>query len=300
MTPPRRARIVRQESGGQRWEVATRRVPAHLEPYVREITGYSEWTPVRSRRTEFPGPQVVVILEIGPPIRVAGPDGRRAERFPAGFVAGIDDRHTVCEHDGFQSGVQLNLTPIGARMLFRMPMSELAGRVVSFGDVVAKAYAGLAERLYGARDWDARFDLLERMLSERIDECTPRGKVVSFAIRRIEAAGGAIDMRALARELGYSQKHVIDLFRDQVGVAPKLLCRIVRFDALLRHLRAGGAGSWAELAQRFGYYDQAHLARDVRQFTGTTPTEARGTLIDFSTFQEAEAKSAPPEVILSS
>lgn len=67
---------------------------------------------------------------------------------------------TAIEHDGFQSGVQLNLTPVGARLFFGMPMSELTRRVVSWG---------------------------------------------------------------------------------------------VRFDALMRHLRASGAGTWAELAQRFGY-----------------------------------------------
>ncbi|HKA89300.1 MAG TPA: AraC family transcriptional regulator [Haliangiales bacterium] len=288
--PARGTRIVRQEAGGSRWEVAIRAPPAHLAPYIRDIMGYTEQTPISSRRRELPGPMVVVILEIGPPIRVRGASGR-AERFPGGFVAGVDDGPTVCEHDGFQSGVQLNLTPVGARLFFGLPMSELTRRVVPFGDVVARTHADLVERLHDARTWDARFDLVERMLDERVAAPSDRARVVSWAVRRIEAAGGDVDMRRLARELGYSRKHVIDLFHDQVGVPPKLLARIVRFDALMRHLRVGGAGTWAELAQRFGYYDQAHLVREVRQFTGMTPTEARGTLIDFASFQDAEVNS---------
>ena len=94
-------------------------------------------------------------------------------------------------------------------------------------------------------------------------------------MRRIEETGGAVEMRALARELGYSRKHVITLFRDHVGLPPKLLARIVRFDGLLRQLRTGAATSWADLALDCGYYDQAHLVREVRRFTGLTPTEAR-------------------------
>jgi methylphosphotriester-DNA--protein-cysteine methyltransferase len=97
---------------------------------------------------------------------------------------------------------------------------------------------------------------LDDVLSERIVESRVQTSLVSWAVRRIEESGGAVDMRALARELGYSRKHVIDLFRDQVGLPPKLLARIVRFDRLVQHLKRGGSGTWAHLALEFGYYDQ--------------------------------------------
>ena len=65
-----------------------------------------------------------------------------------------------------------------------------------------------------------------------------------------------------------------------MGLPPKLLARIVRFDRLLRQLRTGAAMSWADLALECGYYDQAHLVREVRRFTGVTPTEARPLVQD--------------------
>lgn len=228
-------------------------------------------------------PQIVVVIEFGPPVRVfdAGSD-RRHSRYPGGFVAGIDDTFTVTEHDGFQRGLQVNLTPIGARLFFGVPMAELTGRVLSARDLLPRKYARLAERLEELPTWDERFDLIERALGDRVDEARHELGVVPWALQRIEELGGVVDMRALARELGYSQKHVIDLFRENVGVPPKLLARLVRFDRLVKHLKAGASGTWAELAQRFGYYDQAHLARDVKQFTGTTPTRARATLLDLA------------------
>lgn len=101
-------------------------------------------------------------------------------------------------------------------------------------------------------------------------------------------------MRALAAETGVSQKHLIHLFREQVGLAPKRYARIVRLNALLRQMSAPTAPAsasasarladaarngaprtrpdWADLAVRFGYYDQAHFVREFREFTGTTPT----------------------------
>jgi AraC-like DNA-binding protein len=74
---------------------------------------------------------------------------------------------------------------------------------------------------------------------------------VSWEVRRIEQSGGVLDLRMLARELGYSQKHVITMFRDQVGIPPKLLARIIRFHRLVKHLRNGGGGPWADLALEF-------------------------------------------------
>ncbi|WP_437599692.1 helix-turn-helix domain-containing protein [Sorangium sp. So ce590] len=278
-----RARVTGGTSGESRWELATRPPAARLRPYIRDYSGYTEEAPGPLRRVEFPVPQVVVIIEFGPPIRVfdAGADGRHA-LYPGGFVAGLGDTFTLTEHDGFQRGLQVNLTPIGARLFFGVPMAELTGRVVSARDLLPRKHGRLAERLEELPTWDERFDLIERALGERVDEARHELGVVPWAVRRIEERGGAVDMRALARELGYSQKHVIDLFRENVGVPPKLLARLVRFDRLVQHLKAGASGTWAELAQRFGYYDQAHLARDVKQFTGTTPTRARAALIDLT------------------
>lgn len=195
-------------------------------------------------------------------------------------MGGLDDRFAVCEHDGFQHGIQVYLTPIGARLLFGVPMSELTGRIVPIRDILPTRHRNLGERLQDVTDWDERFRVLDWTLADCLTEARDRTNVVSWALRRIEQSGGALDMRALARQLGYSEKHVIALFRDQVGIPPKRLARIVRFDRLVKHLRKGGGGTWAELALKFGYYDQAHLVRDVRQFTGITPTEARPLITD--------------------
>jgi hypothetical protein len=52
----------------------------------------------------------------------------------------------------------------------------------------------------------------------------------------------------------------------------------VRFDRLVQHLRRGGGGAWAELAQRFGWYDQAHLSNDIKRILGVPPTRARDAI----------------------
>jgi AraC-like DNA-binding protein len=276
-----RSRLVRGESAGARWEMAVRPPSAALRPYVcGDYVGYVERTPARTVRWEFPAPFVVFVTEFGPPVRI-GDSASGSRGFPGGFVAGLDERPAVTEHDGFQQGVQVNLTPIGARRLFALPMSELKGLVVSFRDLLPRRYWSLPERLAELSDWDARLDLVEGLLEERVSASVVDTGVVGWAVGRIEESGGGVDMRSLARDMGFSRKHVITLFRDQVGIPPKLLARLVRFDRLARHIRAGRPGTWAELALDFGYYDQAHLVREVKEFTGRTPTQVRPLMGDF-------------------
>jgi AraC-like DNA-binding protein len=282
LQPAQRTRIFRGQAGGSSWEMVTRPPGERLQPYVHgNYVGYTERTDALSRRREFAVPFVVLILEFGPPISILPHgDSRLRACHPGGFVGGLDDRFAVCEHLGFQQGVQVNFTPIGARQLFGIPMSELSGRIVSIRDVLPARHRNLAERLQEIADWDERFDVLERSLADCLAEAQERTNVVAWAVRRIEQSGGTVDVRALARQLGYSQRHVIAMFRDQVGIPPKLLARIIRFHRLVKHLRSGRGGTWADLALEFGYYDQSHLVRDVRQFTGITPTAVRPLVTD--------------------
>ncbi len=275
----RALRIARGAIDGSLWERACREPCVLLRPFVRSLVGFDERSPVPRSRRQFPEPFFVLIVEFGSPMRVTlGGDARTAARHPGGFAAGLGDLHALTEHDGRQRGIQVDLTPTGARRLCGLPLSLLSGRVVSLCELLPAELRTLVERLDAANDWAARFDLVEELLAARILRARVDTARVDWAIARIEASAGSVDLRSLARALGHSPKHLIALFHDQVGVTPKLLARLVRFERVMRRARGSGPPRWAELATTLGYCDQAHLARDVRRFTGLTPTEARATL----------------------
>jgi AraC-like DNA-binding protein len=267
------------EHGETRWQIASRPTPEVLRPSVRQLAGYTEETNGGLSRFEVPRPWVVVILELGPPIRVHDPnDPARAVQYSGGFVAGLDDRVTLTTHDGYQSGIELNLCPVAARRIFATPMSAVSGRVIALDDLLPRNDRGLAGRLAELPDWNARLELVEAMLGARLMATPPAAaRIMSWACRRIRHEPG-LDQKSLAKELGYSQKHVITLFKEHVGITPKQFARMVRFDRLVQYLRAGGHAQWAELAPRFGWFDQAHLASDVRRFLGASPSQARELL----------------------
>lgn len=272
--------ITRGAIGGARWELASREPCALLRPYVRSLVDFDEFVPRPQTRRQFPEPFVVVIVEFGPPLRVTpGADARNAARHALGFVAGLGDLFADTEHEGRQRGVQVDLTAAGARRFLGIPLSELAGRIVSLHELLHASERNLAEQLAAAPDWRARLDLVESLLTRRIFAACVDGARVDWAVSRIESSAGRLEVGSLARELGCSRKHLIALFHDQVGAPPKLLASLVRFERVMREACDGVAPRWSELALAHGYYDQSHLARDVRRFTGLTATGARASFM---------------------
>jgi transcriptional regulator GlxA family with amidase domain len=95
---------------------------------------------------------------------------------------------------------------------------------------------------------------------------------VVFAWRRLVNSDGGIPVRALAEETGWSRRHLASRFRSEIGLAPKEAARVLRFDRARRLLGRHDRPSLVDVANRCGYFDQAHLTRDWRQFAGCSPT----------------------------
>lgn len=259
--------------GDVAWENATRPVPARLRPHVRRLQGYDERAPGPVVRPELPTSSVVLILELGPPIGVQPAGEAEPTRALGGFVAGLDKRPTLTLHDGWQRGVQLDLPAASVRQLFGVPMDELSGRVVPLRELLRRDDRSLTDELDALPGWDARLDRVERWLADRLAAGPRVDRRVAWALRAIEERGGDVDVAELGRTLALSGKHLVALFREHVGVPPKLYARLCRFERLLARLRSGPPRPWARHAAELGYCDQAHLARDVRALAGTTPTE---------------------------
>ncbi len=252
-------------------ELVTRAPMSVLRGHVRAIHGWSERGAEPVRRKEFSYGDVVLIVNLDAPVRILDPREPSGFVAPRAFVGGVDDRHVVTEHDGIAAGLQISLSPLGARALLGMPLREIAGRVVELEDLLGAAGRELVARLHDEATWAGRFDVLEHALAARIAAAPPPPPDAVRAWLRLRETHGALRIDALAAELGCSRRHLAARFRDQIGLSPKSVARIVRFRHAVR-LMLRDAGRWADVAYACGYADQPHLNRDFRQFVGTTPT----------------------------
>ncbi len=265
-------RVLRHESEHDRWELVIGEPHPGLRRHVARYCGYEEVTRSFARRLEPPGVRVPLIVNLGPSlaVRTAG-DGAWHDH-EHGFVAGLHDTYAVTDSGGKQAGVQVDLTPVGARLTLGLPMRDVSGRVVPLQGAFGAAGLRLRDRLLEAPGWERRFAIMDAFLLERIDGGAPPPASLARALERLHASRGAVDIGALTAELGCSRRHLIALFNEHVGVPPKRFARILRFERTLELARSRAGGGWAEIAQTCGYYDQAHMIRDFRQFTGHSPS----------------------------
>jgi AraC-like DNA-binding protein len=150
------------------------------------------------------------------------------------------------------------MTPLGLWRLLGRPMHELANEVPSLDALSVPALAGLPERLDGLRDWPARFAAVDAVLLGLLERGSSPSPEVAYAWSVLERCG-EVRVADLAAATGWSRRHLLTRFREQVGVAPKLAGRVLRFS------RASGLVlrdvGLSDVAATCGYFDHAHLDR---------------------------------------
>lgn len=133
-----------------------------------------------------------------------------------------------------------------------------------------------SERVRAAGCWSARFAVLDRLLGATLDADRGVPDEVARAWGLLLRTGGTMPIRDVARDVGWSQRHLSTMFVREIGLRPKTAARVIRFDrarrVLERNVRAERPNI-AGVAADCGYFDQAHLIRDWQQFTGLAPTE---------------------------
>ncbi|GAA2401841.1 helix-turn-helix domain-containing protein [Nonomuraea africana] len=235
---------------------------AALRPYVTRLCAYQERYDRPLTRTEPAVPGAVLILAFGAPMEVGG------ARLTS-FTGGLGDRATVTRVAAPTEGVEVLLTPFGARRLFGVPMRELTNLVLPVDDLLPGWGRTAGERLAGLTSSAARLALAESLLAARILAAPPPDPPVRWAWDRLVASCGSVSVASLARSLGWSHRHLVARFHDQVGLTPKASARVIRFDRAMSLLREGLPLS--EVAASCGFYDQPHMNREFRAMAGAPP-----------------------------
>lgn len=255
-------------------DMAWARPSPGLRPLVSQYVGYRLEGHPPGTHLGLPSASITIVISLGAPTDIR--TWHTGTRAPAGFQALVGGLHTKpaeIVHDGSQYGVQLELTPDGSRSLFGMPAGELAGAVVPL-DEMLPATAGLVERMAAAPGWSGRFAVLEDVLARHAGRrsALPEGPL-PHAWNRIVGSGGRIRVGELAREIGWSRRHLGERFRQEYGLAPKDAARVTRFHRSRRLLERPDRPPLSELAAISGYADQSHLAREWNDLAGRPPSE---------------------------
>jgi AraC-like DNA-binding protein len=161
--------------------------------------------------------------------------------------------------------IGLRFRPGMARRFLPVDGADLRDRVVPLDEVLGVGARELRERL----DDTGSAAEARRILSSALEPPPDPPGAIQLAIEAMTREHGAVDIDWVADQAGMSARQFRRRCMEESGLAPKHLARVLRFQRACQ-LAARGE-SWLRVAAEAGYFDQAHLIRDFREFTGLTP-----------------------------
>lgn len=253
-------------------EFHRRTVGARFRGLVASMVGYRETGTGLSGSVEMAPLVVPLVISFAQPFEIAfGRAAGRDDRF-CSFTSGLHPGFVSINSQGGAECIQIDFTPLGAYRFFGLPMRAIASRMVLLDDLGAPELPALRQRLGEERDWERRFDLAEAFVAARMARGPAPDAAVARAWGLLLSSGGAVRVGDLARRMDWSRKHLNQRFQEQIGLGPKAVARMARFNRALGLSRAAASVDWADVAAACGYADQAHLAREFRAFAGAPPT----------------------------
>ena len=211
-----------------------------------------------------------VIINLGDPqilCALDNPDKRTV--FHRSWISGERTEPILIDEVGCVHLVGIRLRAGGGWPFLGIPMREFSEQVIELEDALGPEISELRDRLGEKATDDARFDLLEDWLRKR--QRTSPTRAVTYALRAIQDGAGSNRIGRMAEEIGISHKHLLREFDRCVGLTPKLFARLCAFQRVIQSVGHSTKVEWADTAARCGYYDQAHLIREFRAFSGLTP-----------------------------
>ncbi|NJL19561.1 MAG: AraC family transcriptional regulator [Leptolyngbyaceae cyanobacterium SM1_3_5] len=165
----------------------------------------------------------------------------------------------------------IHFKPGGGTAFFDLPAGELHNELISLDELWKTRASELRDRLLQKSTSGAQFLVLEQFLMQMMRSPNYHS-AINFALQQFRQSVSPT-VSTVIEQTGFSFRHFNQLFRDQVGVTPKLFCRIQRFQKVLEMLSEKPTTAWMDIVFACGYFDQAHLIHDFRAFADCTPTQ---------------------------
>jgi AraC-like DNA-binding protein len=187
------------------------------------------------------------------------------------MICGSHSESFIINNDSKISMMGVHFKPGGNAPFFALPAGELHNQQISLDEVWQGRAAELRDRLLESPTVASRFWVLEQFLL-MVMEPPNRYAAVTIALQKFERYP-TTRVSEVIDEIGFSPRHFNQLFRDRVGLTPKLFCRVRRLQQALDLISGKDRVDWADVAIACGYFDQAHFIHDFRMFANCTPTE---------------------------
>lgn len=239
---------------------------------INEITLHGEFS------LPFPPlPEQCIYFYPRDPIQVAT-ELQTAAQNPPSIIVGPQTKRVVITPGRQHLVVKIGFQPGGLYRLLKMPMNEISTTSsLDAVDIFGRETQQINDQLYHARSYDEMIRIIEQWLylkMKTLKDTLP----VDRLFRTIISQGGLISVEQMARSIYVSNRQLERQFIQRIGLSPKFFARLVRFAKAWTLKEHNQHLSWTDIAYESGYFDQMHMIRDFKQFSGVNPSVIEAAL----------------------
>jgi AraC-like DNA-binding protein len=202
---------------------------------------------------------------------------------PHSFLCGQETGYSDLRYSGMVDMISIVFQSIGAKAFFRIPMSEIKEQMVEIDALSDHQLRELEKQLTGTMDNKICVTYIEQFLLKRI--C----RFEEYNLKRLVSViqsinGGQMGIASLAGVACLGYKQFKRIFTEYIGTNPKDYLRVIRFQKALHTLQTNPQISLTGLAYECDYYDQPHLIKEFKTFSGYTPVEYLSVYAPYSDY----------------
>lgn len=247
--------------------------PAPLSGLVQQLWDWEAAPRPDGLERLLPMPCAALIINLSEDESRVYDENRQCHRYLGAALDGPRNLSSIIDTREQVAVMGVVFRPGAAAGFFRERMDKLVNRCVNLEDLAGNEAGYLRERLLEAGDAPRRLRTLLAWLTRRHTDTPAVPHAVARTLAALEHSPAIATLIATARELGVSPRGLGEQFRHHVGMTPKRYLRLQRFHRVVARAAATRERDWADIALECGYFDQAHLSHEFREFCGTSPTE---------------------------
>lgn len=171
-------------------------------------------------------------------------------------------------------GIRMYIEAVQA--ILGYPIAELRGQML-LEELWGYAAGDFWEQTLAAPDIKSRIDRIEQRLLQVLYTYDIHSRsihpLLSNSLQLMYAQRGQMDLAALAHEVHYSERTIRRIFQQELGIRPKEVLDIIRFQSVLQAMYRFPHLPMSELATSYGYYDQSHFINNFQRYYGLSPSQ---------------------------
>ena len=236
--------------------------------YVKAFWILEDGAPSRDVQRILPDGRCELILNLAQPFETV--KAGRWTKQPQHFLVGQITRPMLLRPCGPAAILGVSFHPEGASLLLNVSGDEFTDQQIAL-DQISRCLRNEILPVHDLATWPSRLAAVENTIAAIARASGKYDRQISFAVSEFERTFGTAPVGRVSDQLGLTRRHFERRFKAAVGISPKLFCRMQRVQHVLRCMD-DPRSKWADTAIACGYYDQAHLIRDFREFAGEPPT----------------------------